>query len=185
MCKRAILIGIVLAVCGAGDAKATIIEFHENAVIQEGDQYDRVSIFGDSIVVMTGGSVGQMVGYDSSTLIIIDGQVEWWFELGDSATAHLYGGTFDLLYAPAADAYFHIYGYDLTLEMPSSRYFLSGYWADGTPFELQLRRADTFGDQYVLHEIPEPTMLTFLVTGTFLLRRKTNGQNRTGKSDYV
>ena len=164
-------IAIAMVIVLAGNVQGVMVDFHDNAVIQEGDQYYRVSIFDDSIVVMAGGEVDQMLGYDSSTTTILGGQVGW-FSLEDSATAHLYGGTFDMLYAPAADAYFHIYGYDLIVRTPSDLYFVSGYWADGTPFELKLRRADTFGDQYVLHEIPEPGTLILLGFGFLLFRTR-------------
>jgi len=171
MYKTAVLIVIGLAVLGTGDVQGVMVDFYDNAVIQEGDQYYRVSIFDDSIVVMAGGEVGQMLGYDSSTTTVLDGEVGW-FELRDSATAHLYGGTFDTLYAPVADACFHIYGYDLTLAEYVSSAFLSGFWADGTAFDLTLRRTNLFGDHYVLHEIPEPAVGTFLGIGFLLLRRR-------------
>jgi hypothetical protein len=170
MHKIPIIILLVLTLFAPAKLHATMVDFHHNAVIQEGDSYYRVSVWDDAIVVMTGGEVTfQLLQYDSSTVTVIDGSVRW-FELRDSSTANLYGGNFDTLYAPGPSSYFNIYGYDFTIEKPSSLWRLTGFWPDGLPLEMYLRRADTFGDHYLIHEVPEPATILLLAAGVVGLR---------------
>jgi len=156
-------------------AQGTMIDFYQNGVIQDGDIYDRVTVWGDAIVVITGGQVSQIVQNDSSEVTVIDVNGVWWFELGDSSTANIYGGDYNILYAPSDNSSFHIYGYGFAVERPSDLWRVTGFWPDGAPLEVLLRRADTYGDHYVLHELPEPTSITLLASGILLQRRRRKG----------
>jgi hypothetical protein len=169
-----LLFVLMLTVARQGHATMVEVDFHDNAVIQEGDSYYRVSVWDDAIVVMTGGEVNQLLQSDSSTTTLIGGSVRW-FEIRDSSTANLYGGNFGnfgILYAPDPNSYFHIYGYNFIIEKPSDLWRLTGFWPNGSTFEVYLRRADTFGEHYVLHEVPEPSITGFFVLGILILKRR-------------
>lgn len=173
MSKIPILIPVLLALLMPAKLSVgvPVVDFHHNGVIREDDRYYAVYVWDDAVVVMTGGEVGVLAQRDSSTVSIIGGSVEL-FEVADSSTASLYRGNFDILHALGPNAYFHIYGYDFTLEKPSPDWRLTGLWADGTPFEMRLQRAEFYGDHYVLHEVPEPATVVLLASGILLLRKR-------------
>jgi hypothetical protein len=174
MRKIAIVFLPVLMVTIGRTTQATMVEvdFRHNAVVQEGDSYYRVTVWDDAIVVITGGEVEQIAQYNSSTVTVIDVSGVWWFELGDSSTANLYGGSFETLYAPGSHSCFNIYGYGFVVDRSADLWRLTGFWPDGSPLEMYLRRADQYGDHYVIHEVPEPATAILLVLGSLFLTKK-------------
>jgi len=71
------------------------LDIYEDAVIQEGDSYNVVSIYdtppGHTTVSMTGGLVDQMDTYDESRLNVAAGEIFSMY-MRDSSTANIFGG---------------------------------------------------------------------------------------------
>lgn len=77
-------------------------------------------------------------------------------------------------YLGAADSgLINIFGYDLSKTASGGEYgygFVTGEWADGTIFSINLVVADAYS-AVVLHEIPEPATLAIVITGVLFLRK--------------
>jgi len=166
MYKIAILIVIGLAVLGTGDAKGTIIEFHTDGVIEDGDDYLKVSVYGTATVDMGGGSVWTLGLNESSVVNIYDGWIDALFA-GDSSTVNLFGGVIALYVQATEFSTVNIYGYGFEVT-PGG---LTGYWLDGTEFSMGTRRTTLPDPHYVL--VPEPaTFLVLSLGGLLFVRRK-------------
>jgi hypothetical protein len=126
------------------------------------------NVWDSGIFNVSGGNVQDIVSRGSSIVNVSGGDTNW-ITANDNSTVYLTGGNISTLDAPGANAYFHIYGYDLRIEAVDR---LKGCWENGDPFDMYLRRSQFYGDHYVLHEIPEPQSLLLLVLGCFFARRK-------------
>lgn len=159
-------------------------------VIADGDQYDSVSIFNAATLSMTGGEFFDLYTYDDATASFSGGQLSFInayhnsiinFSGGqvveivsaDFARINLRGGVITRADASSADSSFHVYGYSFSITNNSS--LLAGYWADGSPFQIEIRRGNLgYIDRFVLHEIPEPAsfaLMGFCIIG--LIRHRT------------
>ena len=87
------VISIILAAVvflATGQLWATIIAFHEDGVIQDGDEYSDVYVYDDATVDMTGGVVTVQLGaYDSSTVNISGGVLNGVFTSIESVASTL------------------------------------------------------------------------------------------------
>jgi hypothetical protein len=188
--RIAILVVVVLA--GAGRVEATVVEFREDWLIHEGDEYDQVHVYDDATVGITGGRVLDLYANDSSTVNLFDGEVLWLYG-SDSSRIYMYGGSIDRaltltgssvasLYGGMSDVEIRIfdsgivrfYGYGFEFEPTGASGksgMLSGYWLDGASFSgIYLRNLpEPFpGTQVVL--IPEPASFLLLSLGGLILR---------------
>jgi len=171
-CKRAILLGTLLAVLGTVDAKGTIITFSSvtDGVIQDGDNYQTASLYGAAVVDMEGGRVEVFSVNDSSTLNVYDGSI-FTLSAGDSSTVNLFGGVIDLYVEATGLSSVNIYGYGFEVSPWGTGDLLHGRWFNGSEFSMRIRRTHLPDPHYAL--VPEPgTVLLISLGGLLSLRRK-------------
>jgi hypothetical protein len=84
----------VLTLAIAGQVQATIVEFHQDGLIKKGDEYDKVYIYENATVGITGGKVGRLYANDSSRVNLFGGEIQDFFA-SDSSTIYVYGGSID------------------------------------------------------------------------------------------
>jgi len=115
----------------------------------------RMSVSAYSELTINGGEFYEIVCDDESILNLHGGQI-----LGS------------LTVAEDPTAWIHIYGYGFNND-PFGGSPLTGFWADGTPFSINLID-DTIPtyDQIVFHIIPEPGTMLLLGLGGLLLRKR-------------
>jgi len=188
--KEILIILAVVILFGVSLARAVDVEFRSDATIGNGDVYDWVYVYDTppdyTVVDMYDGSVFVFVTYDSSTVNIYGGELEWGivaYELstvniydgtilidnplfGDSSTVNIYGGHIRLG-APSFDdfATLNIYGYDFNY----NGFTLTGFLSDDSPFEF----IEIYPSDYShINLIPEPaSVLLFALAGLFLRKR--------------
>jgi len=183
----------ILIVLGVGNVQGSIVEFNDDWVIHEGDDYDEVYIYDEATVGMTGGEVWKLYSNDSSTFNLFDGVV-YWLRAYDSSTINIYGGSIDRLLGIGDSSVVNLFGGQVATDVvmsdsgtlkiygygfeyrpagPGSGW-LSGYWLDGTAFsEMYLRYLpEPFPGSHVVL-IPEPTTLLLLALGAAIIRRRT------------
>ena len=185
-----ILLTLVAAVLIAGQSHAADWDIYGGSeTVTNGDEYDTITLHNDATLIMSGGIVSRfnshdtsslsksggpttwIYGYDTSTLELSGGYTSW-VQGENQSVFTITGGSFFLLYALDSSV-FNLYGYGFEYVPAGSATMLSGYWTDGTPFEFQLRRVQLPDEHYVLHEIPEPSLVLFLALGSLGLRRRT------------
>jgi len=128
----------------------------------------------DPLVGPYEGGIWELDTYSYAELTINGGE---FYEViaGQASTLNLHGGQIlGNLMADHDTAWVHIYGYGFNND-PFGGSPLTGFWADGTPFSINLVD-DTIPtyDQIVFHIIPEPATMLLLGLGGVLLRRKAN-----------
>jgi len=167
--------------------QGTIVEFHDDWIIHEGDEYAEVHVYDDATVGMTGGRVVDLYANDSSTVNLFDGEVLWLYA-EDSSRICMYGGSIDralsLTGSSVASLYggmsgaevdifdsgvVKVYGYGFEFQStgpPGTTGWLSGYWLDGTPFnKMYLRNLpEPFPGSHVVL-IPEPGTVLLVALG--------------------
>jgi len=157
-------------------ARGLDVDFYEDGVIQNGDEYYYANVYNDAMVDVTGGFVYYLHAYDTSTLNIFSGSDMRYLKLKDLSTAHLHGGLIEHVLSLDDTGTAHFYGYDFhfdSLGGSAGQGFLTGYWVDSSPFEINLHhwnQSNTYN--LIFHEIPEPSSLILFALGTFLLKRK-------------
>ena len=111
----------------------------------------------NSIIEMSGGTIGGAT-------------------LGDSSIMYLSGGhVLNAIFSIQGDAVLHVYGKDF-LYTPEGGYgfgWLSGHWADDSEFTILFRHLpESFPPQssVVLHIVPEPATISLLVLGGFIIK---------------
>ena len=152
-------------------------------LIQDGDDYDMILVYGDTTTVDMFGGKATFQSYDKSTINISGGIVTEVYPRDDSTinftgatctNVEVGGGTFNIsggqilgqIYAPTNGSVVNIYGYGFEYDGQ-----LTGFWSDGTPFGIAFRETVPGGgnaysyDKVVLHEIPEPATLLLLGLG--------------------
>jgi len=173
----------------------TVVDFYADGVIQEGDIYGVVNVWDNANVVMTGGDVWEvhthglstftvlgtgsttashttwLAAYGASSISITGGATYYYLSFSDSAVGVVTGGFVNCQVSVYDDASLNVYGhgFDAIWDARQRRYYVSGFWADGAPFHLEMTH-----DAYlrtVFHEIPEPTTLGLLLLGSVLMRR--------------
>ena len=181
----------ILIVLGVGNVQGSIVEFTEDWVIHEGDEYDIVSILNDAIVGMTGSEVWGIHAKESSTFNLFDGVAHRVYA-ESSSSIYIYGGTIDRSLNVAGSStvslfggeefgdvaifdseVLKIYGYGFEYQPAGAGSgMLSGYWLDGTPFSgmyLRMLPEPFPGSQIVL--IPEPSTLFLLLLGGLVVKK--------------
>lgn len=169
------------------------IVVEQSAVFVEGDQYIHVEVRSnfpaETLLEINGGQIGSLFVYDSSQVILRNGEVN--FELYsfhpenndgddlffcppknnikvcDTSHLYLYGGFIKGNVLIYENALVDIYGYNFEM---LGRNELTGFWQNGTTFSFRL--VDSSFDRVNLHIIPEPLSFGFLCFGVLLLRRK-------------
>ena len=185
MYRIAILIVTGLSVLGTGDAKATMINFYGDGVIQHGDEYTVVEIFDDASVQMIGGAIETRVEiHDFGVLDIFGGTLQSIdISIIDSGTLNLWAGVipdsfpsqFHLARLMAgSSAAINIYGYGFERDGD----VLSGFWRDGVPFKLSIRDERSWAGT-TLYVIPEPSTLLLIGFGPGLILRRRDRSRRT------
>jgi hypothetical protein len=74
--QRKIPIIVICLFAARALAVPTIVDFYDDAVIQDGDEYEIVNVWNTATVNMEGGQVVQLNGSDSSTINFYGGAVE-------------------------------------------------------------------------------------------------------------
>jgi len=129
----------------------------------------------DTLVGPYEGGIWEVTVSGHSELTINDGE---FYEMvcDDYSTTNLHGGQiFGSLEVEHITTWVHIYGYGFNND-PFTGSPLTGFWADGTPFSINLID-DTIPtyDQIVFHIVPEPVSMLMLGLGGLLVRsRKRN-----------
>jgi hypothetical protein len=143
------LIVWAIAVCVSVSpaANGAYISFSRNGVIQDGDSYDGVFVYGNNTTVeIKGGDIGKLVRVpntgDAGSTINVTGGTSWNVEVG-SGKLNMSGGYIAGMgiFAAAGDGAVNIYGYDFEYQpMPGQNDGrLTGFWRDGTPFSIDFR----------------------------------------------
>ena len=163
--------------------QATSIVFYEDGIIQNGNEYDFVSVRNDAIVDMTGGVItNKLTANDYSTVNIFNGSVGL-IEAWNHSTVNLYGVTISeyLKAYGTEDLVISIYGYGFEYDTLVGNYGggqLTGFWFDDTPFSIDLfgdpggpggAPIDTYSH---ITLIPEPATILLLGLGGFLIRKR-------------
>jgi len=174
--------------------QAIDVDFYHDAVIDEGDIYDIVSVYDtppDLTTVDTyGGSIESLRTYDSSTANIYGGEI--WIDpqsynsstiniyggslicqsiiVWDSAILNIYGGDLNVGNAPyfSESSEVNIHGYGFSYD--GVRH-LTGFLTDGSSFifnELSPSRYSHIN----LIVMPEPTTLLLVGLGCLLIRKR-------------
>jgi len=87
-----LLMATAAIVCWSANVIATDIEFRRDGVIQEGDYYDNVYVYGHT-VEMTGGYAGEVYMYDKSTFNMSGGEAGTFeMEADSGSTVNISGG---------------------------------------------------------------------------------------------
>jgi len=187
----------VLFLCYGGLAQATNIDFNSvNPIgtIQNGQNYNYVTLHDSAIVTMTGGSVQAVWSYDSSTLQLQGGNVSVGIYVWNSSNlvmsggiaaglelhggvAHLSGGSITGslgIFDSASMVYIDGKNFNST---PNNGWIITGNWNDdsSTPFTIWYRAASapmpgSPGSQIIL--IPEPATAFLLGLGIALARKR-------------
>jgi len=175
---------LFLPVC----ANATTIDFYTDGTIQSGDTYSTVNVWNTATVGMiggqtfycnvyntalfnyTGGDVSCISAYDAS-IIDIDTAITPTLYLYEQSKVYLHNGGAGASILMYDNAQLHIYGYNLEYEDSASPNWVTGYWENGQQFQIYLRNIyDYDTTQVVLHEIPEPIILSLFGVGVFFIR---------------
>ncbi len=175
--KSKIFITVMVSMLSAIQPSSALdVDFYEDGSIQNGDDYFYANIYSDATIDVTGGFVYYLHAYDTSTVNVFPGSDLMYLKLEDLSTAHLHGGLIEHLLSLDNTGTAHFYGYDFhfdSLGGSAEQGFLSGYWVDGTPLEINLlhwNQSDTYN--FVFHEIPEPGTFLLLGVGAVLFRKR-------------
>jgi hypothetical protein len=98
----------------------------------------------------------------------------------DSGTMQIHGGVIDFIWGESTSAPINIYGFDLILTEIGGEYddgIVSGRWVDDNEFSIDLY--SNAYNQIILHEIPEPCTGILLCLGAFyvvIFKAKANSE---------
>jgi len=187
------VLGVLL--CYGGMAKATTVDFndHQTCIIENGDNYDRITLhdyasvnmiggevtgfttFNSSYITLSGGLIHSGISTFNNTVIEMNGGSVLNLELGNSSIMYLSGGNIDGVVSIFENAVLHIYAKDF-LYTPEEYGFggLSGHWINDTEFSIDFRFLQTpflTGSSVVMHIVPEPCSFGLIVFGFFIVRR--------------
>ncbi len=183
---------IILSLMGVSYAAMDWEITDGSEIIQEGDEYSKVSIYNSAMVEMSGGVVSGIDAYNSSTLTLRGGSVgarglytynssvvniHGWTDglkvvANDSSTVNLFQGNTNGSVNPYGSSTVHIYGTDFDFSVNISSGTLTGKWADETDFSLFFRGETELPSQVILHQVPEPTTLILLLSGIAAIHYK-------------
>lgn len=122
---------------------------------EEGWARTRLSASGGATIHISGGSISEL----------------WCYNNQGYGTAHIYG--YQMAYASHAIS--HIDPVGGGGWGPPSYYWnglLTGYWQDGTPFEIEMAYDELTFDHVTLHEVPEPASALLFVLAAGIVRRR-------------
>lgn len=183
-----LLILFLLPIC----ANATVVDFndHDIGAIQNGDNYDQVTLHDSAIVNMTGGSVYSVLSFNSSTFNLENGNILGWISATDLSIITISGGSVNdlevynsaivsisggniigtMATGPGGTGTVHIYGKNFNINF-SGGWLITGYWANDSQFSIDYRSDSTTPmpgsptSNIFLHTIPEPATMVFLLIG--------------------
>jgi hypothetical protein len=174
---------------------------HQVGTIQTGNNYDQVTLHDSANVTMTGGNAESIWTYDSSSFDIQNGSISLVISAQNTSIITISGGSVGSLqltghsiaYISGGDiigslgimentAITHIYATNFNVApkngYPSNGWLITGNWDDvsNTPFTIWSRNnvlpmPGTVGSQVILHIVPEPITLSFLLLGLMGLRK--------------
>ena len=125
-----------------------------------------------TVSLSEGGNVFSISTRNKLATINMMGGVTTYLIIFDSGTANIYGGEIRNNIAARDSATVNLYGYEFSYN-PSAGDFhggqLSGFWLDGTAFQIDLYDAETYDS---INMVPEPASLLFLLSGGLLIRQK-------------
>ena len=171
-------------VVGPGDSFGVRSLYDYDTFLMTGGQGEDLSLGGwstgtindtDPIIGEMDGGIWQIDTAAYSELTINGGEFHK-IVVGQESKLELHGGQiFGSLTVNHSTAWVHIYGYGFNND-PFTGSPLTGYWADNTPFSINLvdDGISTY-DQIVFHIIPEPATLLMLGLGGILVRNKNRG----------
>ena len=169
-CWKIIFSAFIVLLFYGGLTQAGYIDIYEDTVITT-DFYtnDYIRVFGAAKVDFYGYTAGQIDFLDTSTGSIYEGTIGG-LGISDSAVAYLYGGTISVV--TAFNTTVHLYGQDIVIEpYYTTGLYIHGLWADNTPFSFIAYRAIPYNSQFVIHDIPEPATIVFLMLGILCIRK--------------
>lgn len=143
---------------------------HAAVDVLGGNVQSSVSIDDWSTVNINGGSVGGLdllSVADQGHLYLRSGQIKSDVEAWTSATLDLYGGTLAGYLRASDSSNINIYGSVSSID-PSNlpgRLLMTGAWADGLPFQIELYDSQTLSH---INIVPEPSALLLVLAGCLL-----------------
>ena len=150
-------------------AHADVLQIDANTIITTGE-YGYVEVLGNAQLDFYGDSIQTLDMNDTSIGVIHDGSVFMIYS-SEEALLYLSGGDLDGMYVQGTA---HIYGQDIVVEpYYTDHLYIHGYWGDGiTPFDFIAWRAIPYDSQFVIHDVPEPITLSFLLFGIVYMRKR-------------
>ncbi len=132
------------------------------------------SIWDTATVDISGGSFGELGGYNYSTINMFDGVAQSGIGVRDNSTLNLYGGSidslgieFDSVETATLNMFVDSYVFDPDSYLGYDR--ITGTWMnDNGSFDIIFLE----GQFQYFNIVPEPTTILFFATGCLLLRRK-------------
>lgn len=151
---------------------------HAAVDVLGGNVQSSVSIDEWSSVNINGGSVGsQSAGLDllsvadQGRLYLRSGQIQSDVEAWASATLDLSGGSLNGYLRASDSSNVNIYGSVSSVEPGSvlGRFLMTGAWADGMPFQIELYDSQTLSH---INIVPEPSALLIVLAGGLLQKTR-------------
>lgn len=165
--KKAVMILAVSLFC-TGFVQAGYTDIIADTTISSGT-YNVIRVFGAANLDFYGDTADLLDFQDTSTGSFYGGTVGE-INVAESAVIELWGGQISLIYSRNI---VHIYGQNITVEpYYTDDLRIYGFWSDGvTPFDFIAGRAIPYNSQFVIHEVPEPLTLFFMLSGILGTRK--------------
>jgi hypothetical protein len=146
------------------------------AEIKDGTSQGEIWTHDDTSVSVEGGQLHWIKSYDTSVVILKNGELEAVFAQGESCV-EIRGGIISERLVAREETVIDIYGYGFSYNPQAGKWDggkLTGFWENDTPFSIELQ--DWYGDRTFghinLHVVPEPASLTLLVLGCAITMKK-------------
>ncbi|HEX40734.1 MAG TPA: hypothetical protein ENN81_01565 [Phycisphaerales bacterium] len=197
-----LLMGLVVLAAAGQSQALTVVDFHTDAVIQEGDAYDVVNVWDNARIVMTGGMVREVRLHDGSSLDVSGGDIGEYLFVGDASylrmsgpaessliiafagtsVSDMYGWVKGANLSATGESRVNVYGYGFQVSTNYGAVLLHGIWENDEAFSMYLRGGERDYARFVLHEIPEPGVLGLLAVGWVVSRWRRNAVHASGRS---
>ena len=188
--KNLIIVIIVVMLISCSSSASFNINSGQQSLFSS-DVYHTVNVYNDSIVNIMKADISFLHLYDNSIINILDttnsisivgaynnsiinffgGEIDV-ITLTDNATVHMYGGGDNNMtnsYTLDSLSKFHIYGSNFNYDYNTK--FLTGILYDGSDLNIFMR-SGFHSNNIILHTIPEPTSILFLLPGIIFFEKK-------------